>query len=338
MVARAYRRLEGGDHGSGASEGILDPYAERFLRMVAVGRSSGAGIAERREGLRDLARLGGPGPAHVAARDLKLPGGNGALAARLYDGDPARADRFAPGLLYVHGGGLVAGDLDTHDAACRELSAASGCRIVSIDYRLAPEHPFPAGLEDVKSAYRAALGSAETLGIDPARFGIGGDSAGAGLVALACLDLADDGLAIPVQLLICPVLAVGGDTNSRRDFAKGYFLDAASVRRDAIDCGLTRAHDPFVALARRDLSAMPPALIHTAGFDMMRDEGFDHALRLERAGVPVAHTCHRTMIHYFYALGRLIPRSREILAAIGAELADALETRPATSLKEGAPS
>lgn len=336
MVARAYRRLEGGDHGSGASEGTLDPYAERFLRMVSVGKSSGSSIAERREALRDLARLGGPGPDHVATRDFHLPGGAKPLPARLYDENPLRAERLAPGLLYVHGGGLVAGGIDTHDAVCRELAASSGCRIVSIDYRLAPEHPFPAGLEDVKAAYRAALDGAETLGIDSTRFGIGGDSAGAGLVALACLDLTRDVPAIPVQLLICPVLAVGGTTASRREFAHDFFLDATAVRRDAIDCGFTRISDPFPALSTHDLSAMPPALVHTAGFDMMRDEGFDHALRLERAGVPVAHTCHQSMIHYFYALGRLIPRSREILAAIGAELADALENPSIPTAREGA--
>lgn len=336
MVARAYRRLEGGDHGPVASERTLDPYAERFLRMVSVGKSSGSNIAERREALRDLARLGGPGPAHVATRDLHLLGGAQPLPARLYDANPQRAERLAPGLLYVHGGGLVAGGIDTHDGVCRELSASSGCRIVSIDYRLAPEHPFPAGLEDVKTAYRAALDCAEALGIDPGRFGIGGDSAGAGLVALACLDLAQEVPSIPVQLLICPVLALGGTTASRREFAYDYFLDAASVRRDAIDCGLFRANDPFPALSTRDLSAMPPALVHTAGFDMMRDEGFDHALRLEQSGVPVSHTCHHSMIHYFYALGRLIPRSREILSAIGAELADALENQSIPSAKEGA--
>ena len=175
MVARAYRRLEGGDHGSGASEGTLDPYAERFLRMVSVGKSSGSSIAERREALRDLARLGGPGPDHVATRDFHLPGGAKPLPARLYDENPLRAERLAPGLLFFHGGGLVAGGLDTHDAVCRQLAASSGCRVVSVDYRLAPEHPFPAAIEDANAAYRAALDGAETLGIDSTRFAIGGE-------------------------------------------------------------------------------------------------------------------------------------------------------------------
>ncbi|GJE27719.1 alpha/beta hydrolase [Methylobacterium organophilum] len=300
----------------------LDPHVRRFLDMMAMGvmakSETGAGdVAGRRESLRVLARLaaGALPPVEASARALPLPAGP--CAARLYV--PAEAEATGPGLVFFHGGGLVAGDLDTHDGICRGLAAAAGCRIVSVAYRLAPEHPFPAGLEDAIAAFAHVAGTAGAFGIDPARLAIGGDSAGAGLAARVAQELRGTAAAIAAQLLICPVLDLRCATSSHRDFEEGYFLDGRTVRADMAACGVAgRAEDPRVSpLLEPDLSGLPPAQIHTAEFDIVRDDGAAYAERLTRAGIPATYACHAGMIHFFYGLGRLVPKSQTILTEIG---------------------
>lgn len=291
----------------------LDPHVSRFLDMMALGRSDGIRLDARREAIRGLARLAGPGAEGVATRDRVLPGPAGPLAARLYAPEGSEG---GPGLVYLHGGGLVTGDLDTHDGICRVLAEAGAFRVVAVDYRLAPEHPFPAALDDALAATDWIAAHAGELGIDPARLGIGGDSAGAGLAARVCQERR--GGQIRAQLLICPVLDVHGAYPSRRDFARGYFLDEATIRGDLAACGPeAAAPSPRLSpLREADLTGLPPARIHTAEYDPVRDEGATYAERLERAGVEAAHTCHASMIHFFYGLGRLVPRGRPILSEI----------------------
>ncbi|WP_336488014.1 alpha/beta hydrolase [Methylobacterium nigriterrae] len=303
----------------------LDPHAKRFLDMIAMGGVAVPSIPERREGLRNLARLAAArGTVPAETRELILPGPGGPLRARLYA--PAGADSaIRPGLAFFHGGGFVAGDLDTHDGICRTLCAASGCRVVSVAYRLAPEHPFPAAIEDARAAFAWVAARAGDLSIDPARLAIGGDSAGAGLAAVVCQEMR--GARIAAQLLLCPVLDLIGEGESRRDFAQGYFLDAATIARDIEALGLG-GHDPadprLSPLRSPDLAGLPSALIHTAAFDIVRDDGRTYAARLAAAGVPVRHACHAGMIHYFYGLGGLIPAGRAALEGIGRELAELL--------------
>ena len=301
----------------------LDPHVRRFLDMMALGQAGDPGIAARREGLRNLARLAAFEVAGVRAEELELAGPGGPLAARLYA--PER-NATGAGLVFLHGGGLVTGDLDTHDGICRVLAQAGGLRVVSVDYRLVPEHPFPAALDDAVAATGWVADHAARLGIDRTRLAVGGDSAGAGLAAAVCQEARLGGPAIAAQLLVCPVLDPLGESPSRRDFANGYFLDAATVRRDAATCG---GADPALAarlspLRCRDLTGLPPAHIHTAACDPVRDDGSAYADALGRAGIAVTHRCHAGMIHFFYGLGRLVPRSRPILQSIAADLAGLL--------------
>jgi acetyl esterase/lipase len=303
----------------------LHPGAERFLRMLAASRQ-GSGpprsVAERRRMLAGLAERAGEGPAAaVEARDLMLPGPGGPIGARLY----ARPHAAAAGLVYLHGGGWVAGGLDTHDALCRRLAASSGVKLLAVDYRLAPEHPFPAALEDALAALRWTADHAAELGLDGRRLAIGGDSVGGGLAAVVAQDPAAPALAL--QLLLCPILDLANETPSRRAYGQGYFLERETLIEDLRDyCGeAPDLHDPRLSpLLAKDLSGRPRALIHLAEYDPFRDEAKAYGRRLAQAGVAADVTCWPGMIHYFYCLPRVIACAGEALDTIGAEIAEAL--------------
>lgn len=303
----------------------LHPGAERFLRMLAVsGHGSGPprSVADRRRKLAGLTERADQGPAAaVETRDLVLPGPGGRIRARLY----ARPQASSAGLVFLHGGGWVAGGLDTHDALCRRLAASSGVKLLAVDYRLAPEHPFPAAFEDALAALRWTADHAAELGLDARRLAIGGDSVGGGLAAAVAQDPAAPALAL--QVLLCPVLDLANETPSRRAFAQGYFLEPASLAEDLRDyCGEEPdLRDPRLSpLLATDLSAQPRALIHLAEYDPFRDEAEAYGRRLARAGVGARITCWPGMIHYFYCLARVIGGVGETLDAIGAEVAEAL--------------
>lgn len=304
----------------------VDPHARRFLDMIAMGAGGEPTAQERRTGLRGLMRLcaarqaaTGFAPA-VESRDLTIPGPAGPLAARLYA--PREAEPALPGLLFFHGGGLVTGDLDTHDSLCRSLSEAGALRLLAIDYRLAPEHPFPAAVEDALAAAAWIAANAADLGIDPGRLAVGGDSAGAGLAAMVCQQRRD--LGFRAQLLLCPVLDPLGTPPSRTAFAQGYFLDGATLARDRAALGID-GHDPadprLSPMRAPDLVGLPPALIHTAEYDIVRDDGEGYATRLAQARVPVRLARHDGQIHFFYGLAGLIPAAVPALRRAGAELA-----------------
>lgn len=296
----------------------LDPHIQRFLAMMALGGAATPGVDQRRQGQRLLARLAGAQAAPVIAQAVSLSLPSGEREARLFT--PLEAEPSGPGLIFFHGGGLVAGDLDTHDGIGARLATASDCRVLAVSYRLAPEHPYPAAIEDAVAAIRCAAGMARRLGVDPARLAVAGESAGAGLAARACQELRGSGVAIAAQLLLCPVLDLRCDSASHRAYASGYFLDAATVRHDIAACGVAGLVDaPRVSpLLEPDLAGLPPAHIHTAECDMFRDDGTAYALRLAAAGVPVTQICHAGMIHFFYGLGRLVPTAQPLLSDIGA--------------------
>ncbi len=296
----------------------LDPYVRRFLDTLAISGPNTPSVAARRQGQRVLARLAGVEPSPVRVAERVLPIASGPCAAGLY-ALPDAPD-FGPGLVFFHGGGFVSGDLDTHDTFCRRLTIATGCRIVSVAYRLAPEHPYPAAIEDAVAAFLHIAGDPAAFGIDPARLAIGGDSAGAGLAARVCQQLRGHGPAIAAQLLLCPVLDLRCGSASQAAFETGYMLDGATMRHDIAANGVAdMLDDPRVSpLLEPDLAGLPPAHIHTAAFDIVRDDGSAYAERLRQAGVPVAYTCHAGMIHFFYGLGRLVPTAQPILTEIGA--------------------
>jgi acetyl esterase len=306
----------------------LDPRVKRFLNLLAAGNppdARSATVAERRKGLTSLMEFGGPSVALEQVEDRTLPGPDGALRIRLYS--PSKAD-ILPGLIYFHGGGLVAGSLETHDGIARALSHCGSVRVVSVDYRLAPEYRFPASLEDAKAALRYIGAHAEDFGIDAARLGICGDSAGATLAAATCQWAAQaGGPRLILQLLLCPILDYSRVTESKREFSSGYLVDQATLDHDLkyyLPEG-TAPSDPLVSpLLAGDLTGMPRTHIHTAEFDPLRDEGRNYFERLTQAGNEVSYTCHPGMIHLFYGLGAVIPYARTAFEQIGGEIRAAL--------------
>jgi acetyl esterase/lipase len=304
----------------------LDRHAKRFLeRLAAVNPPSALSlsVAERREALRALLGFAAPPPALGRIEDRSCEGPGGPLPLRIYT--PADADRgLMPGLVYFHGGGMVAGSVDTHDVIARSLCVASGWRLISVDYRLAPEARFPAALLDALAAASWVAAHADELGIDVRRLAVGGDSAGATLAAAVCQEAAaPHGPPLALQFLLCPILDYAGQTASRRALARGFLVDDDTLRHDLRHylAGEGQAADPRVSpLRAAQLAGLPPACIHTAEFDPLRDEGRDYAARLTQAGVPVRYHCHAGMIHLFYGLGAVIPAAAAAYARMGADI------------------
>lgn len=253
-------------------------------------------------------------PKDLAVRDLEVDGGAGPLKARLYA--PKDAPATTGGLVYFHGGGFVIGDLETHDDFMRRLCAASGCRVLAVDYRLAPEHPFPAAHDDALAATKWAFDHAAEIGFDPARIAVGGCSAGGNLAACMALELRDDpARRLAFQLLLYPATAMEQETQSRRDLATGYVLTAEVMAWFGQHFAATghadarRAEPAHVA----DLSGLPPALVVTAGFDPLKDEGRAYAERMATAGVRAEHIEYPSFVHDFYIMASVAP---PVVAAI----------------------
>lgn len=307
----------------------LDRHAQRFLKMLALsGPPSSGGAAQRRLDLETLCDLGElPAEPGVTVRDLVVGGETGPMAARLYRPDGAAAP--APTLIYLHGGGWSAGSLRTHDGLCRRLAAASRRQILALDYGLAPERPFPGGLNDALAGVRWAANHARELDADPDRLGLAGDSAGANLAAAAAAQLAETGAPrLALLLLICPILDIARRSPSRLAYSDGYFLDQATLEADVagyLPPGADPADPRLSPLLARSLAGLPPTLIHTAEFDPCRDEAAFYAENLRAAGVPVRHTDHAGMVHYFYALPRAIPYALEAVRAMGEEVGEMLQ-------------
>ena len=306
----------------------LDPHAARFLDMLAAACAGGQEDRTVESYRSAFARLtafsGRPEQSDVA--DGWAQGRSAAIPIRIY-APPGAGSEPLPTLVYFHGGGWVAGSLQTHDHLCGFLAHDSGCKIVAVSYRLAPEFQFPAGLEDCCDALLALSCQAETFGIDRERIAVGGDSAGAGLAVAACRFASARGLPIALQLLLCPVLDPWGDWPSRRAFASGFFLEETAMADYLAFYGAPAdLADPRVSpLRASDFTNLPSALIHTAEFDPVRDEGRAYADVLASAGVPVRYTCHSGMIHHFYGLTGVIASARRTLVGIGCELGEHLK-------------
>jgi acetyl esterase len=305
----------------------LDPGAKRFLdRLAALNPPSALtqSVAQRREALESLLRFMAAAPAAAQIEERQLPGPAGPLPLRIYTPAASVPALPLPGLVYFHGGGLVAGSLDTHDGIARALAAASGCRLISVSYRLAPEAPFPAAIVDAYAAVCAVAERAEEFGIDRARFAVGGDSAGATLAAVVCQMAAQrQKPRVALQFLLCPIMDFAAQTPSRRTLGSGYFLDEATLRHDLEHYlgAEGEAGDPRISPARAsDLRQLPATCIHTAEFDPLCDEGREYAERLERAGVRTVYRCHPGMIHLFYGMGAVIPYAATAYSMIGADI------------------
>lgn len=282
----------------------LDPTLQLMLAAQRLTRTGGLSAAGDPESARALMRTSHTVmAAHVAVpvTDFTIPGPEGPLPTRHYR---PPAEGAAPLLVFFHGGGFVVGDIESHDGLCRMICRDAAIHVISVDYRLAPEHKAPAAVDDCFAAYRWALGHAAELGADKSRIGVGGDSAGGNLAALVALRSRDDGLPQPVlQVLLYPALDLSARTPSRALFADGFFLSG----RDAkwfdglyLDGSDLAADDARVSpLKAADLSGLAPALVLTAGFDLLRDEGNAYAAALRAAGVAVDHRQFGSLTHGF---------------------------------------
>ena len=241
---------------------------------------------------------------------LQLPAADGTtLRARLY----TDSDSPVPVLLYLHGGGFVIGSLDTHDSLCRQLALRSGAAVLALDYRLAPEHRFPTAVDDAWAALQWLRAHATALGLDSTRLAVGGDSAGGTLAAVCALKARDHGLPLALQLLITPGTSAHGDTASRRLYANGFLLDAATIDW-FFDHYIDRHHRAdwrFAPLNHDALEGVAPACVILAECDPLADEGIAYADRLRAAGVPVALELYRGLTHDFIKMGRVLQEARE---------------------------
>ncbi|MER7607094.1 alpha/beta hydrolase [Nocardioides sp. NPDC127503] len=251
-------------------------------------------IPKGRVALLRQSQLGGGRQEIGSVRELWAAG----LKARLYV--PEGASGNAPLLVFLHGGGFIFGDLDSHDAPCRLLASESGVKVLSVDYRLAPESPFPAAYDDSVAAFRWAVEHAAELGADPARIGVGGDSAGGNLAAGVALAVGED---CAFQLLIYPVTQSEANTRSREDLSEGFYLTAdfiGAATSNYLPEDIDR-RDPRHAPLYAEIPAtgVAPAYVATAGFDPLRDEGEAYAAKLDEAGVKVVHRRFDDQIHGF---------------------------------------
>jgi acetyl esterase len=304
----------------------LDPLAKRLLTMMAAaspGDRSRPTAPDRRQALAKLMQFARADVPPLDGVDGLLPGPAGEIPYRLY-GPSGASQPPLPGFVFFHGGGMVAGSIQTHDRICAALAQMTGCRLVSVDYRLAPEHKFPAAIEDAIAATRWVSEQASSLGIDATRLIVGGDSAGATLAAVVCQQaLRNAGPPILLQCLICPVLDFDEISPSRHAFAENHLVDRSILEADLADYlpdGADPADPRISPLRATELTGLPAAIIHTAEFDPMRDEGNAYARKLMAAGVTVEHICHDGMIHNFHAMGAILPQGRLVLLEIGEQI------------------
>jgi acetyl esterase len=268
----------------------------------------------------------------------EIPGPAGPIGARLYTPDGASSPR--PLVVYYHGGGHVIGDLDTHDQPCRFLAREAPAPVLAVDYRLGPEHPFPAAVDDALAAFNWAHAEAAALGTDPERIAVAGDSAGANLAAVvAQLAHAAGGPEPAFQVLVYPVTDYSFKRPSYTTFAEGFFLTREEMDwfRDNYFSDEADRTDPRASpILAEDLSGLPPAHVVTAGFDPLRDEGEEYAHRLTDAGVPTTLRREPDLVHGFINAVGVSPRAREAVGAIAAAIragvaGDAVERPGATA-------
>lgn len=296
----------------------LSPFLQVLRHLRRLGGRNGSAVANRERFRMDMASIR-VGFAIGSSQDLSIPTDHGPLSARLYR--PSQPVGLAPLTVYFHGGGFIMGDLDTHDDACRLLCERSGMSLLSVAYRLAPEAPFPAAVDDALAGARWVLKQLDVLG--GTGLALGGDSAGANLAAVAAARLAQEGQQVAAQLLIYPGTDLSQTWPSHTQFGDGYFLDRAEretfyraylgdVQAHAVDVRVS----PMLASVP---PAMAPALVVTGGYDMLKDEGQAYARHLLRAHIPVQRLHFPRLGHAFVNLASVHRESRAAVAQIARE-------------------
>ena len=282
-------------------------------------------VADARAWYRDRRGVTQPAPPDVAqVSELQASGPHGAIPLRFYRPLGSAATDVLPVLVYFHGGGWTIGDLDTHDTLCRELANGAGCAVVAVDYRMGPEHRFPAAVDDAIAATRWVHEHATELRLDAARLAVGGDSAGGNLATVVAIAARDDGdLPIAYQLLIYPATDQHRGAPSHTENAQGYLLTRDTMDyftghyiKDRAQYTDWRASP----LLHEDLAGLPPALVLTAGFDPLRDEGQAYAERLTAAGNRASYVCFDRQIHGFVTMGKVLDEANTAVALCAAEL------------------
>lgn len=311
---------------------LLLAASERSGRNALEGQS----VQERRAEMRKLIPLAMPAITGAHVVDRLIPGPQSRLRIRVYR--PFGAETTPPAIVFFHGGGWVVGDLDTHDAPCRALAVASGCAVVSVAYRLAPEHPFPAPVDDCLAAFRWVCANADDLAVDAGAVAVMGDSAGGNLSAVVSRLARDtDGPAPVAQGLIYPATDFRMNTRSHELFADGFFLTKENMDwyRDQYLPSDVPLEDPMASpLLADELSGLAPAWVWTAGFDPLRDEGRAYADALEKAGVEAHQRCYDDTIHGFFNMG-VLPGGLDIIAEMSRQMGDLVRSSAAARRASG---
>ena len=301
---------------------MLDPQARALIDLMiekGVPPTHTLTPAQARSFYRDRRGFTQPEPPLMAeVQDLMA----GTVPVRLYR--PTAPQTLQPVLVYLHGGGWTIGDLDTHDVLCRQLARDGACTVVSVDYRMGPEHRFPAAVDDCVDAFDWLRAHAQELQLDTSRMAVGGDSAGGNLAAALCLVQREAGRAMPAfQLLIYPATDMRAVAPSHTTNGQGYMLTNDSIHwyrgnyiGDQADWSDWRA-SPLLAPSH---AGLPPALVLTAGFDPLRDEGLQYANALSAAGVPTQYVCFERQIHGFITMSRVIGEALTAVGLCGAAL------------------
>lgn len=287
----------------------LHPQAQAFVDSLAQQNPPGwdeLSPDEARQAFAGMGEFFGIGPELDAVDDMTLAD----VPVRVYRSDE-RA--IKPAVIYVHGGGWVLGSIDTHDAICRRLVRGSGAHVISVDYGLAPENAFPGPLDQCFAVVQAVAEQGESLGVDPTRLLVAGDSAGGNLAAATAIRARDEsGPALIGQALIYPVVAPDFETDSYQEFAEGFGLTRDSMKwfwRSYVGEG-AELSQPLADLSGHSLEGLPPTLIITAEYDVLRDEGESFARRMKDSGIDVRHTRYDGMLHGFFHMATLFDDSR----------------------------
>ena len=309
----------------------LDPLVKAFLdRAAQIPRPKTWEVAPpvARQSFAGMMQITGPKDVAVGkVENFTIPGPEGELRARSYA--PVAAVGPLPTLVYFHGGGFVAGGLETHDGLCRQLVSDGGFKVIAVDYRLAPEHRYPAAVDDAWAAVQWIEQNAAELGVDAGRMAVGGDSAG-GMLAAIVTQMAKEkgGLKPAFQLLLFPNTQMGGETASLNEFAVGYFLERRTIEYFAglyLPPGTDKNAPSVSPLRARDVAGLPPAYVMLAGYDPLHDEGLAYAEKLRAAGVKVTIADYPDMVHCFVYLQTVLPQAHDAMAKAAKAVKAALD-------------